>query len=103
MPSTPLQSYAMNIIFGCHLPLPEKFQYTGDILAEPSVKEMLKNLCTQVPTFIWRLYAIRFFVAIWYVRATSKRHFAHVWEITKQAIAFMFRRNSIKIGVPNYY
>ncbi|XP_026320727.1 adenylate cyclase type 10-like [Hyposmocoma kahamanoa] len=42
---SPLELFALNTIFDCQFPLPENYTYTGDLLAELSVRVMVTNIC----------------------------------------------------------
>ncbi|KAJ2948305.1 hypothetical protein O0L34_g7542 [Tuta absoluta] len=44
MEVTPLQIHALNMIFYLRFPLPETFDYSGDVLSEPSVRELVQEL-----------------------------------------------------------
>lgn len=49
---TPVEIYAVNKIFGCRFPLPENYDYTGDILAEHNVRTLLLEIFVEVSSFI---------------------------------------------------
>ncbi|XP_037295199.1 adenylate cyclase type 10 isoform X2 [Manduca sexta] len=51
--ASPLQIYAINMIFDCRFPLPENYQYSGDILNEFSVKNIIKEICKNNFTSLW--------------------------------------------------
>ncbi|XP_075981642.1 adenylate cyclase type 10-like [Anticarsia gemmatalis] len=53
IPTTPLQLHALNIIFDCRFPLPEHFEFTGDILSELSVKNIIKDICLKHFDSLW--------------------------------------------------
>ncbi|XP_045502162.1 adenylate cyclase type 10-like [Colias croceus] len=41
---TPLEIFAVNTVFDCRFPLPEHFEYHGDILQEYQVKVLMQNI-----------------------------------------------------------
>ncbi|KAJ8717345.1 hypothetical protein PYW08_005744 [Mythimna loreyi] len=45
---SPLQIHGINVIFDCRFPLPEKFDYTGDVLSESTIKMMLRDFFMKV-------------------------------------------------------
>ncbi|CAB3231781.1 unnamed protein product [Arctia plantaginis] len=55
METTPLQLYALNIIFDCRFPLPENFRPSGDILTDLSVKSTIREICIKNFVNLWVL------------------------------------------------
>lgn len=48
---TPVEIYAINEIFGCRFPLPENYEYKGDILTEHCVRNLLLEIFVEVSLY----------------------------------------------------